>query len=186
MQYLYELGKQRLEQNNLVEKRIICNMKTYYPEEYLDTLDHKQLINKLENILDINFKFGSQQYNTVWKYKENHENFQMKWHCDDCFIHKHKKLHYSDVTEEFSKKNIILDKECKYTLTHSSTLPIYTALIYLSDYNKDYTGGELEFVDMKVKPNRYDVIVFDSREIHRVNIQKSGIRKNLIVKYYLL
>lgn len=186
MQHLYELGKQWLEEYKLAEYRIMFNMKKYYHEEYLDTLENQQLINKLDNILDVNFQFSSHQYDPVWKFKENYTNFQMKWHRDDCFVHKHKKLHYSDITEEFAKNNIILDKECKYTLTHSNTLPIYTGLIYLSDYEKDYTGGEIEFVDMKLKPIKYDVIVFDSREIHRVNIQKSGIRKNLIVKYYLL
>jgi hypothetical protein len=117
------------------------------------------------------------KFNQKIIYKENKEKYNMKWHCDDCYIQKNKKDFIYD-------NNNYCKISDKYYLVHANSLPIYTMLIYLSDYNIDYTGGELCFVDNILKPNKYDVILFDSCEIHRVNIQKSGLRKNYLIKFY--
>ena len=55
-------------------------------------------------------------------------------------------------------------------------------LFYLND---DYTGGELQFMNVRGKPfcapkNLGTLIVFDSRVKHRVRKVRSGVRKSLV------
>ena len=57
--------------------------------------------------------------------------------------------------------------------------------MYLSNYLLDFQGGQLEFIDGTIiKPIKGDIIIFDSREIHRVNPLKSGIRNCIVMKLY--
>jgi hypothetical protein len=163
-EYIYQEGLKRLEEYKLQDKRLFFN---------LQTEDVNLIIKHIIN----NYNIDLSCYNTSIIYKENKENYSMKWHCDDCFIQKNKK----DYIYENNNYCKISDK---YYLVHAKPLPVYTLLIYLSDYNIDYTGGELCFTDIIVTPNKYDVIFFDSREIHKVNLQKSGTRKNYLIKFY--
>jgi len=181
---LYNLGIKRNITYNLEEKRIFLNLLDYYENTYLENLSYEEIINKLEEL--ISNKININNYTKEWKFKENSKGFSMKWHCDDCFIRKNKKNYLENMIldDDYYIRNEKLDDIGQYTLTHTEKLPEYTVLIYFSDYNKDYKGAELHFVNKIITPNKYDVIIFDSREIHKVNIQTNGIRKNLIIKYY--
>ena len=173
---LYKLGIQRLQDYKLQDKRIFFTITEYYEEEYIKTLDHNQLIVLVEHILKNVYKINLHTYNKEYKYKENNGGYFMSWHCDDCHLYKHKSAQYSKDCDIILNKNLVL--------THNKPLPIYTILLYLSQNKTEFTGADLHFVDKTVSPSLYDVIFFDSREIHSVSIQKSGIRKNIIIKYY--
>ena len=135
-------------------------------------------INKIIDnaIKSINKTYKLDEYEKKYFVKINESGFYMNWHCDDCAIIKHKK--------DFSPSSNNYKLNDKYSLYINNNLPIYTMIIYLSDYNTDFTGGEFCFIDKTIFPTKNKVIVFDSREIHKVNKINSGIRKNILVKFY--
>jgi hypothetical protein len=102
----------------------------------------------------------------------NPVGFYLNWHIDDCSIHKHKSTDGKFNNEPLNEK---------FSLYHEKKLPVFSMVIYLSE---DFTGGEFEFVDMVIKPKKYDVIIFDSREVHRVRRLRNGFRKNILVKFF--
>ena len=58
-------------------------------------------------------------------------------------------------------------------------------IIYETEYDKDFTGGELIFADdFVVIPKRGLYVLFDSCEVHKVNKVKTGIRNHVLVKFY--
>ena len=74
-----------------------------------------------------------------------------------------------------SQDQILQKGECVRKLSFS---------LQLSD-PKDYTGGEVEFVDMTGKryfapKQKGTLIVFDSRTKHRVRTVKTGLRKSIV------
>lgn len=156
-QFIYEEGLKRLS-NNSVNKRVIFNLNC-------DKQSNEELIKNAIGYLQINNQLDLNIFKHVVIERTNPEKFYMGWHIDDCSVFKHKNK--------------------TFTLHHKEKLPIYTMIIYLTEYKKDFIGGELEFADgIEVKPKKYDVVVFDSKEVHRVKILKSGIRKNILVKFY--
>lgn len=164
---IYQLGKKRLENGNLYH-RLIFNLGNY---------DHDDT----DSIVMITIKYIQEKHQlNLFGFRaekierENKIGFSMKWHIDDCSIYKHK-------TTDGKIHNEILNE--KYSLHHLKLLPKFTMMIYLTGGN-DFEGGEFEFVDKTIKPEKYDVILFDSREVHRVKELKSGVRKNILVKFF--
>jgi len=82
----------------------------------------------------------------------------MGWHIDDVSIFEHIKSF----------------RENRYELFSKNDTPIYTMILYFSSC----IGGEFEFVDKVVKPERGFGIFFDGREV------RSGIRESMVIKYY--
>jgi hypothetical protein len=64
----------------------------------------------------------------------------------------------------------------------------YTMIIYLSTCGVDFKGGEFSFINQKISPKKYDVIFFDSREVHTVDMvyptKKGQGRQKILVKFY--
>lgn len=157
--YLDEYEKQNENQNEFISDKIVDIAISYFENEY------GLLLNKYEK-------------KTI--FRENQIGFNMGWHVDDCSIYKHKQTEENKHNERYN--NIAINE--KFSLFHKEILPKYTMIIYLTEYGKDFTGGEFCFVDQIVKPKKYDVILFDSREVHKVTELKSGTRKNILVKFY--
>ena len=135
----------------------------YYenPEEILDNI----------NILDIPYR----QYEIVKRFHEN-DDYNLNWHIDNRQLQKHK-------IEQNTRELEIIYKNDKYQYglwTHKK-IPIYTAIIYLTS---DFEGGEFCFVDEIIKPKRGNVIIFDAREVHKVNKLISGIRNCYVIKFF--
>ena len=134
----------------------------------------------------------------IWYYiqKANRENFLYDlWDIDGGSI---QYTHYEpgdyytwhvdgDITSSFkpnikpgsgvniSEDQVLQKGECVRKLSFS---------LQLSD-PKDYTGGEVEFVDMTSKryfapKQKGTLIVFDSRTKHRVRTVKTGLRKSIV------
>jgi len=175
---IYNEGVKRLKEFELKEKRI-----TYMCDE--DTNEHNcdntndciyclKLVDKAMKLVTNDINIYS--YRKEICKRKSHEGFYMNWHCDDCAIFKHNK----NFTYQYQNNIPINDK---YTLYFTS-VPIYTMIIYLNTYGTDFTGGEFNFIDEIIKPIKYQVIFFDSREIHKVNNVKSGVRETILVKFY--
>ena len=149
-----------------LSKRII----DYMPENIYSN-SFEDIITYLSNYTGINLS----NYKIYKCIKENKTGFKMKWHVDDAQIIKHNKD--NDYTDQIK----ISDKK---SLNYSNKKPIYTCIIYFSDFNKDFTGGTLEFVDQIIEPFKGMFVFFDSSEVHRVNLMTSGTRKNYLIKFY--
>jgi hypothetical protein len=60
----------------------------------------------------------------------------------------------------------------------------WSGLLYLNNYGKDFTGGEIVFpeFDLTIKPEVGDLVLFKGDVPHRhgVNVVESGERKNIV------
>lgn len=63
--------------------------------------------------------------------------------------------------------------------------PIYSLVIYESNYGNDFDGGTLEFVDGTIiEPKRGMYVLFDSREVNRVNEVTDGVMDIILITFY--
>lgn len=167
---IYNLGCKRLYDTDIKKSRIIFNL----GENALNG----DLINLAIAKLRDDFKFDLTDYEQEVIERDNTIGFYLNWHIDDCAVFKH------DLKLEGEKTNNEHIDE-KYSLFHMKPLPKYTMVIYLTSIDEDFMGGEFEFIDQLIKPKKYDVVVFDSREVHRVRRFRGGIRKNILVKFFI-
>jgi hypothetical protein len=64
-------------------------------------------------------------------------------------------------------------------------VPTYSILYYGSNYNQDFKGGSIEFINGTIiKPTKNMCIIFDSDLAHRVNLQTSGERKVSLIMLF--
>jgi 2OG-Fe(II) oxygenase superfamily len=126
--------------------------------------------------LSLKSKIDFTKYNYKRVEREVTTGFGMKWHIDDAALIKINK------DKDKEDKGMVLQN--KYRLFHKEELPLYSAILYLSTYNKDFKGGEFHFVDEIITPLKNHVLLFNSKEVHRVSPVKSGIRKNILYKFY--
>lgn len=102
----------------------------------------------------------------------------LKWHIDDVQV-VDRKIIYKNHERYWNIKGN------KYLYSSSGTIPLYTCVLYFSDFGVDFMGGEFRFVDgTSIKPSRGMGIAFDSREVHMVTPVKSGHRESMVVKLY--
>ena len=162
--YLELYAKQIYEIYNLKENRKIGIISNY--------LEFK--IEYLSRIINID------KYNYDIIKKEQSKGYFMKWHFDNAKIIKHKPELINNYIDE---NNIKISN--KHILHYYIKKPIYTLIIYESDYDVDFTGGTLEFIDGTIiKPKKGLYVLFDSNELHKVNIMTSGKRINYLIKFY--
>jgi hypothetical protein len=169
---LLKYGEYLIKNNNLTNHRkeffISPNLENINNIEYLIDLALKNKILEEYNLHNFDKKI-------ITKHYEINSLDSMKWHIDDCAIFRHKKDY------EPCSNSIKLNH--KYSIYFTNP-PIYTIIIYLSSHNLDFTGGEFSFLDKVIIPQKFKVIFFDSREIHKVNKITSGIRSCILVKLY--
>ncbi len=154
---LCEYGESLLPE--LIEKRKFLYFEN--PEEIINNI----------NILGVSFT----EYEIVERFnKDNYYN--LKWHIDNRQLQKHK------IDNDIGNIEIIYkNNKYKYGLWTHTRIPKYTAIIYLSSH---FEGGEFCFIDKIIKPKRGDVIIFDAREVHKVNKLKSGVRNCYVIKFF--
>jgi hypothetical protein len=62
---------------------------------------------------------------------------------------------------------------------------IYSLVVYESNYGNDFDGGTLEFVDGTIiEPKRGMYVLFDSREVNRVNEVTDGVMDIILITFY--
>lgn len=170
---LYEIGKDRLKTiPHILENRHVFNIKSHIG----DNNKICEIIEIVKNVIKTKYNLDLFDYMTEIIERENQIGFYLKWHIDDCAIHKHK------TTDGKINNDPINDK---FSLYHAKKLPLFTMIIYFSSIHEDFMGGEFEFIDQIINPKKYDVIFFDSREVHRVRRLRSGIRKNVLIKFFV-
>lgn len=149
-----------------VSERII----DFIPENInIENID--EVVNYILNKLNLNIE----KFTIKSCKKSNTEGFFMKWHVDDAQVIKHQDCKIFDDQIRISNRKVI---------NYSENRPIFTIIVYLSTINEDFTGGEFEFVNLKVKPIRGMFVFFDSKEVHKVNKVKKGKRDNYLIKLY--
>ncbi len=173
MNYILELGKSRISDPNISNTRYIFNIfgSDILLKDLIYEPDLDLLINLAINQIKLVKNIDLNTYKPEIIQRKNDIGFKMNWHIDDCSIHRHK--------QQFQPNEPKINN--KYTIYHKKPLPVYTMIIYLSG---EFTGGEFEFIDKLIKPSKYDVIFFDSREVHKVRELKGGHRENVLIKFY--
>lgn len=166
---MYNLGLERIANEEIRSMRTVTNLNLSGEFETEEIIEFA--INKIFELKKINLH----EYDKKIIMRDNKIGYYLNWHIDDCAIFKHK-------NSEGKVNNTKLNE--KYSLFSLDILPTYTMVIYLTSHGTDFTGGEFEFIDEKIKPKKYDVVFFDSREVHRVYKLREGERKNILVKYY--
>jgi hypothetical protein len=163
---IFNLGVERANNPEIRKSRIIFNLGENKSANIIEFA-----MQKMMEIYNINLF----DYRTEIIERENSIGFYLNWHIDDCAVYKHNNT-------ENKTNNVPLDD--KYSLFHLKELPKYTMIIYLSSIDIDFKGGELEFVDLLIRPRKYDVVFFDSREVHKVRTFRKGVRKNILIKFF--
>ena len=134
-----------------------------------------------ENVKIVFPNLKNYDFEIVYRFNENN-NYNMKWHIDNCIFQRHS---IKNIELLHDLQIISRDEKYVYSIWKYNKFPKYTVIMYLCNYIIDFVGGELEFIDgTTIKPMKGDIIIFDSREIHRVNPLKSGIRNCIVMKLY--
>lgn len=160
------------------------NILFQYGQEIAKKYKNERKFLKLDNLLEPidlreiihSLKIPHTHYEIVKRFHTD-DQYNIKWHIDNQQLQKHK------IENSTHDLNIIYQNEkYKYGLwTQGNNLPTYTAIIYLSS---NFEGGEFCFVDYSIKPQKGDVIIFNSKEVHKVNPLKSGTRNCYVIKFY--
>jgi hypothetical protein len=169
---IYDLGCKRANDEEIRKSRFLFNI-----GEIIVNDTKENIIETAKEKLKNNFNLDLTNYNPEIIERDNAIGFYLNWHIDDCAVFKHDQNLEGEKTN-----NVPLDE--KYSLFHMKCLPRYTMIIYLTSIDDDFIGGEFEFVDQLIRPKKYDVVVFDSREVHRVRRFRGGIRKNILIKFF--
>lgn len=169
--FLLEYGKNLLENNTHIKKtRKIFNINQDIIQKIslTDTIN-SPVISKIikENDLPISETMTCKIF-----FKYFPLQTEMKWHQDDASIFKN------------SNKHCELYNKQKYCLFNNKECPVYTLVLYMSDYGEDFYGGEFCFVDIEIKPIKGMCLFFDSREIHCVKKILNGNRQSCIIKFF--
>ena len=123
--------------------------------------------------------FRTYDYQIISKTKTT--GYYMDWHLDDAHIISHTKNHIKTLIGH--DKHIPISD--KHTLYYYDKKPIYSLIIYEHTFNKDFTGGTLEFYNnIIIYPKKGDYVLFNSNDLHRVNPMTSGIRSTHLIKFY--
>ena len=119
----------------------------------------------------------------------------LKWHIDDVqvvdrkIIYKNQERYWNIKGNKYlyssTGTGLCPRRRSGHQRCPSGMIPLYTCVLYFSDFGHDFTGGEFRFVDgTSIKPQRGMGICFDSREVHMVTPVKSGHRESMVVKLY--
>jgi hypothetical protein len=149
---------------------------TYSSYRIIDILPHASIEDIIQFIHD---KKGISlaTYHIEIIHRETTRRFNMKWHIDDHVLVRRKKK-----DEIVAKHEIVLSKQVKL-VPRTECPPEFSILYYLSEPN-EFKGGELEFVNQVVAPQKHMIVFFHSRKIHRVRQVEWGTRKIILYKFY--
>jgi len=164
--HLQEYGK------SILTDEIRNIRKVGFIENY-EKIDNKILV-KIVNEIGL---FDLNEVTYYLKQKQHVKGDEMKWHADDGIV--------SRVPENNDYEGTYISHNKMLVYPGNEDRPLYTLIVYGSDYGQDFNGGELVFSDdMRIKPRRGMYVFFDSREIHKLETVKSGRRNSTLIKFY--
>jgi hypothetical protein len=146
---------------------------------YFELANCVYTIENIDNIiaqLEVHIGIKLTDYDCKVVERESATGFHMLWHLDDVAPIK------TSRNLDSIENGIVIGN--KFRLYHKDKLPTFSAIIYLSKYGEDFTGGEFEFLDQQIIPKKNWILFFSSKDVHRVLTVKSGIRKNILIKFY--
>lgn len=162
-----------------IEIKLLEN-KYHVIEEYIKN-NIKSLVEILEIDIKIKERINKNNIEIVHRYHKGEDGYNLGWHFDN------KKLIIQNIKNKDKIHNLeiigIVDNKI-YALYTKLEKPAYTMIIYFDTYEKDFKGGELELIEYIYFPKKGDLFIFDSRELHKVNYLKSGIRRCILIKIY--
>ena len=158
--------------DNLLFKIFLGNNQIY---EHIMKSDLHFLFNNILNLFGINLYLYS--YKIINRITET--GYNQNWHLDGRRVFENRKgiicPSDPDNNSRFVLHNIV------------NNIPKYSILYYNSDYNIDFNGGTIEFINNEIiKPKKNLCILFDSNLGHRVNLQTSGLRECTLILLYEL
>jgi hypothetical protein len=190
---LYDYGKKLLDKE-IIKKRYILqynnenfiNNIREFDDENIKIIFEKELpniIEKLDLLTEYKEELKKLEKEIVVRNKTKNENYYLNWHFDDKKLIVHKK----------NNKDIIHDLEIIYEddnniyglyNKNNNKILLYTLIFYASSWNIDFIGGEFNFIDKTIKPIKGMILLFNSNELHKVNLLNNGKRKAIVVKFY--
>jgi hypothetical protein len=171
-QHLYSYAKDN-NGDELHKSRLIFSIKDIMD---INDFNLKYDLDKIVSYIKLKHNLDLDNYEMTKTVKQNSVGFEMKWHQDDCIVFK-KNKNVEPITPYVKLSD-------KYILAHKNELPVYTMIIYLSQYKDDFTGGVFCFIDKEIEPQKFQILFFDSREVHKVTRVLSGTRNNITIKFY--
>ena len=108
---------------------------------------------------------------------------------DDHTYALHNIKHSENEMTEWNVENAILQenvlsKEITY-LYNSYPRPAYILIIYTSTIGEDFDGGEHVFLDDTViTPIQYSYVMYDAKEVYKINPVKNGVRNSIKLVFY--
>jgi hypothetical protein len=142
----------------------------------LNEIDPESIKRQFISFLQQRYQLYPDQYRYEFVERSSETGFAMKWHMDDKIV----------VKRPYHPDTDISLNDTYQVCNRSTDTPVYSSILYLSTYGKDFTGGVFEFVDQVVYPKKHTILLFDSREVHRVQPVTSGIRQTILCKWYKL
>jgi hypothetical protein len=152
-------------------KRIALECKEKRSYQSMEINENEPIVDQFISYLTKLYSLENAKFDIVERKTE--VGFSMKFHVDDRLLIKGP-----------SRESDISLSETYQLRKRGTKTPFLSCILYLSSYDTDFTGGEFEFVDETIYPIKYHVLVFDSREVHRVNNVKYGVRHTILVKWY--
>jgi predicted 2-oxoglutarate/Fe(II)-dependent dioxygenase YbiX len=132
----------------------------------------KNLINE-----NLNNEINSNNIEIVYRNNTSEDKYSMKWHIDD------KQLIKKNIQPVHSMEIIHQDEKHIYAL-YGNKNPKYSIILYLDSHNIDFKGGEFHFENEIILPQKGDILIFDSRLVHKVDLLTSGRRRAILIKLY--
>jgi hypothetical protein len=107
----------------------------------------------------------------------------------ECLIDEYKKFLFSDFDYCLNNHSIKCGENLSWhtdiNLSNNYVVePKYSLIIFESEYNEDFTGGNFEFVNETIIPQYGKFIVFDSREVYKINDVFSGMNNYILIRFY--
>jgi len=106
---------------------------------------------------------------------------------DDVTYYVERRVHGAGDFIDWSLDEAILaNLECDDQKSESPRdAPVFTMIMFESNYGTDFEGGTIEFIDgTVVEPIAGKYVLFDSREVYRMNTITVGEQKSLFVRFY--
>lgn len=185
MNILYNYGYELNKKYDLSNIRKILNISTnIWFQNLLNSDNIEQYIKSNINYLLNNYYLDhliNKNYDIIIRNNKSNDNYELKWHLDDqkLIIHKINNLN------NLHNLNIIHINDKYIYALYSIKIPSYTIIIYLDTYKIDFIGGKIHFIDKNIEPYKGMLLYFDSRDIHRVSKFIRGIRRCIVLKFYL-
>lgn len=166
-----KIYSQKLLQENpsILKTRNICPIQNIFDD--VTTFEELQKVVRIKNYTE---EFRFLRFNSSVLGRIDIQNNVSKWQIEDARV-------------IFQKENVSGDTHIdkKRALYYDNKKPIYSLIIFGSNYGKDYKGGIFEFSDKeKIKPTKNQCIFFDAREAYKIHRVKEGVMKCITIKFY--